>query len=103
MISAKQTLLFLTGFGNVQNYFCRRTKPFVSVLNIFFSNKTFCTHTQLFCTRTQLFCTGTKPVVKGSVFLGRNQPLNYGTITSMEWIKLVSLDFEVAGSNPGRG
>ena len=33
LISAKQTLLFLTGFVNVQNYFCKSTKSFVCVQN----------------------------------------------------------------------
>ena len=35
LISAKQILLFLTGFVNVQNYFCKSAKSFVCVQNPF--------------------------------------------------------------------
>ena len=90
LISAKQTLLFLTGLVNVQNYFCRHTKPFVRVRNllyayktILYAYKTFCTHTKPFVRVQNLlyayetFCTRTKPFVRIQKSFVRVQSLLY--------------------------
>ena len=69
LISAKQTLLFLTGLVNlyrrtkpfvrVQNYFVRVRKHFIRVRNLLYVYKTFCTRK-----KPKTFCTHTKPFVR---------------------------------------